>query len=90
MHVEDRNSYLAAHAGVRFLLGSIMGQAAGAMRFRPSEHGKPMLAAGSPNPDFSLSHARGMVAVAAAWLPVGVDTRLRSGRLDANEHRPRT
>ncbi|MBR1296057.1 4'-phosphopantetheinyl transferase superfamily protein [Bradyrhizobium sp. AUGA SZCCT0042] len=73
VHIEDRNSYLAAHAGVRLLLGSIVGHAADTLRFRPSEHGKPMLVSDSPNIDFSLSHARGVVAVAAARSPVGVD-----------------
>jgi 4'-phosphopantetheinyl transferase len=73
LHIEDRLSYLAAHAGARLLLGSIAGQPANALRFEPSTHGKPMLVAGPPDIDFSLSHARGAVAVAAACMPVGVD-----------------
>jgi 4'-phosphopantetheinyl transferase len=71
VHIEDRNSYLAAHAGLRFLLGSITGQPADGLRFRPSMHGKPMLVASALNIDFSLSHARGVVAVACS--PVSVD-----------------
>ena len=73
LHIEDRLSYLAAHAGARLLLASIAGRPADALRFEPSAHGKPMLVAGPPNLDFSLSHARGAVAVAAACMPVGVD-----------------
>ncbi|UPK01069.1 4'-phosphopantetheinyl transferase superfamily protein [Bradyrhizobium sp. 170] len=73
LHIEDRHSYLAAHAGVRLLLEGIVGQSADTLRFRPSLHGKPMLVAGPPNLDFSLSHARGVVAVAAACGLVGVD-----------------
>lgn len=73
LHIEDRHSYLAAHAGARLLLGSILGQPSDTLRFQPSVHGKPMLVAGPPDIDFSLSHARGVVAVAAARSPVGVD-----------------
>ncbi|WP_236843513.1 4'-phosphopantetheinyl transferase family protein [Bradyrhizobium icense] len=73
LHVEDRMSYLAAHAGVRLMLGRLVGQRAEALRFQPSEHGKPMLVAAPVEIDFSLSHARGAVAVAAAGMPIGVD-----------------
>jgi 4'-phosphopantetheinyl transferase len=73
LHIEDRMSYLAAHAGVRLMLGGLVGQSAEALRFRPSEHGKPMLIAAPVEIDFSLSHARGTVAVAAARMPIGVD-----------------
>jgi 4'-phosphopantetheinyl transferase len=73
LHIEDRMSYLAAHAGVRLMLGGLVGQSAEALRFRPSEHGKPMLIAAPVEIDFSLSHARGTVAVAAACMPIGVD-----------------
>ncbi|MEH2503263.1 4'-phosphopantetheinyl transferase [Bradyrhizobium sp. AZCC 1578] len=73
LHIEDRMSYLAAHAGVRLMLGRLVGQPAEALRFQPSEHGKPMLVAGPVEIDFSLSHARGSVAVAAARMPIGVD-----------------
>jgi 4'-phosphopantetheinyl transferase len=73
VHIEDRMSYLAAHAGVRLMLGGLVGQPAEALRFQPSEHGKPMLVAGRAKIDFSLSHARGAVAVAAARMPIGVD-----------------
>jgi 4'-phosphopantetheinyl transferase len=73
LHIEDRMSYLAAHAGARLLLGKLVGQPADALRFEPSAHGKPLLVAGPANLDFSLSHARGAVAVAAACMPVGVD-----------------
>lgn len=73
LHIEDRHSYLAAHASVRLLLASIVGQSADTLRFRPSTHGKPMLVAGPPGIDFNLSHARGVVAVAAAYSPIGVD-----------------
>ncbi|MDE5457031.1 4'-phosphopantetheinyl transferase superfamily protein [Bradyrhizobium sp. CSA112] len=73
LHIEDRMSYLAAHAGARLLLGRLIDQPADALRFEPSAHGKPALVGGPANLDFSLSHARGAVAVAAAGMPIGVD-----------------
>jgi phosphopantetheinyl transferase len=72
-HVEDRMSYLAAHAGVRLLLGAMAGQPADRVRFETSLLGKPRLVDAPIGLDFSLSHARGAVAVAAAYMPIGVD-----------------
>ncbi|WP_176721840.1 4'-phosphopantetheinyl transferase superfamily protein [Bradyrhizobium sp. LMTR 3] len=73
LHIEDRLSYLAAHAAVRLMLGGLVDQPPEALRFQPSEHGKLMLVAGPVEIDFSLSHARGTVAVAAARMPIGID-----------------
>ena len=73
LHIEDRMSFLAAHAGTRLLLARLVNKPAAALRFEPSAHGKPTLVAGPADLDFSLSHARGAVAVAAACMPVGVD-----------------
>ncbi|MCA6119167.1 4'-phosphopantetheinyl transferase superfamily protein [Bradyrhizobium sp. WSM 1738] len=72
-HLEDRMSYLAAHAGARMLLGRLIDVPAKTLRFEPSAHGKPALVAGPADFDFSLSHARGAVAVAAARMSIGVD-----------------
>ena len=72
-HAEDRMSYLAAHAGARLLLAAVTGQAADRMRFETSPLGKPRLVDAPAGLDFSLSHARGAVAVAAAYMPIGVD-----------------
>ena len=73
LHIEDRMGFLAAHAGARLLLGAIAGRAADGLRFEQSALGKPVLVDAPTNLDFSLSHARGAVAVAAAHMPVGVD-----------------
>ncbi|WP_249139743.1 4'-phosphopantetheinyl transferase family protein [Bradyrhizobium japonicum] len=73
LHVEDRLSYLAAHAGARLLLGAITGRPVDALQFERSALGKPVLIDAPPGLDFSLSHARGAVAVAAAYMPIGVD-----------------
>ncbi|KRR18065.1 hypothetical protein CQ14_41065 [Bradyrhizobium lablabi] len=73
LHIEDRMGYLAAHAGARLLLGAIAGRAADGLRFEQSALGKPVLVDAPAELDFSLSHARGAVAVAAAHMPIGVD-----------------
>lgn len=73
LHVEDRMSYLAAHAGARLLLGALTRRAADRVRFETSPLGKPRLVDSPKGLDFSLSHARGAVAVAAAYMPIGVD-----------------
>jgi len=73
LHVEDRMSYLAAHAGARLLLGALAGQAADRVRFETCPLGKPRLVDAPTGLDFSLSHARGAVAVVAAYMPIGVD-----------------
>jgi len=70
---EDRLSFLAAHAGARLLLGALAGQPADRVRFETSPLGKPRLVDAPTGLDFSLSHARGAVAVAAAYMPIGVD-----------------
>ncbi len=72
-HHEDRRSYLAAHAGARLILGHVVGRPPSALRFGASANGKPVLLLNPQEIDFSLSHARGAVAVAAAHMPIGVD-----------------
>jgi phosphopantetheinyl transferase len=72
-HHEDRRSYLATHAGARLILGHAVGRAPNALQFGPSANGKPVLLVHPQEIDFSLSHARGAVAVAAARMPIGVD-----------------
>ncbi|MGX1324729.1 4'-phosphopantetheinyl transferase [Bradyrhizobium sp. USDA 377] len=73
LHVEDRMSYLVAHAGARLLLGALAGRAADRVQFETSPLGKPRLVDAPTGLDFSLSHARGAVAAAAAYMPIGVD-----------------
>jgi 4'-phosphopantetheinyl transferase len=73
LHHEDRRSYLAAHAGARLILGHVVGRPPDALQFSVSANGKPVLLAHPREVDFSLSHARGAVAVAAGRMPIGVD-----------------
>lgn len=73
VHEEDRRSYAAAHGGARRLLARILQQPPEALRFSTSAYGKPILSPPVSALDFNISHARGVVAVAVAQRPVGVD-----------------
>ncbi|MDE1917943.1 MAG: 4'-phosphopantetheinyl transferase superfamily protein [Sphingomonadales bacterium] len=76
---EDRWSYCAAHAGLRLLLGRILGEGPRQIRFATGAKGKPVLCASHTPPGlaerlhFNISHTRGLVAVALSGSPVGVD-----------------
>jgi len=74
----DRWSFAAAHAGLRALLGPMMGCPPEALRFAPGANGKPYLEQEGPDAvQFSISHARGCVAVAVAKCAVGIDVEQR-------------
>ncbi len=75
-HDADRLAYAAAHGLLRRLLSDLAGRAPQAWRFVRTPTGKPCLdrTGGAPDLRFSLSHARGMVACAAAEdIELGVD-----------------
>jgi 4'-phosphopantetheinyl transferase len=68
----DRHSYIAAHGLLRLFLGAWMGRAPHQLAFNPGTWGKPALVRGGA--PFSISHTRGMVAVAVSpHGDVGVD-----------------
>jgi len=71
----DRRAYVAAHALLRARLSERAPSIAPAQwRFGATPHGKPFLLSPLAGVDVSLSHTRGMAAVAiAAGLDVGVD-----------------
>ncbi len=76
----DRWSFAAAHGGLRVLLASMLDCAPQALRFASAPRGKPHLDGGGPRAgalQFSMSHARGCVAVAVARCAVGVDVERR-------------
>jgi phosphopantetheinyl transferase (holo-ACP synthase) len=72
---DDRDSYIAAHALLRRVLGSLTRMSPADLSFVSSARGKPSVArAPGPIPSFSLSHTRGAVAVATGTAScVGVD-----------------
>ncbi|WP_052863977.1 4'-phosphopantetheinyl transferase family protein [Streptomyces niger] len=76
----DRNRFLAAWVLVRLVLGEKLGRDPAALRFDRScthcgapGHGKPVVEAGAPGLDFSLSHAGGLAVVAVSDRAVGLD-----------------
>jgi 4'-phosphopantetheinyl transferase len=75
----DRWSFAAAHAGLRLLLGPMMGCAPRALRFTADTRGKPGLDRDHHGAaaHFNISHTRGCVAIAVAGSPVGVDVEQR-------------
>ncbi|MEU0400111.1 4'-phosphopantetheinyl transferase superfamily protein [Streptomyces sp. NPDC006197] len=79
-HQADRDAYAAAHVGLRMLLGLYLDMSPDRVRIirRPcpnpgcgKPHGRP--AVGGDEIHFSLSHTRGLVLLAFADSPVGVD-----------------
>ncbi len=80
----DRRAYVAAHALLRVSLSKQAHVAPADWRFETTPHGKPFLASPPRDLRFSLSHTRGMAAVAIALsLDVGVDVEGSSGARDA-------
>ena len=76
----DRWSFAAAHAGLRVLLGPMVGCAPHALRFAAGTNGKPCLDYARHHGavvQFNISHTRGCVAVAIAGCPIGVDVEQR-------------
>jgi 4'-phosphopantetheinyl transferase len=74
--VQDRNSYIAAHALLRAMLAETGGLAPSEWRFEIAAGGKPEIdrSLGRPDLRFSLSHARGMAACAVGRFDdLGVD-----------------
>ncbi len=76
----DSWAFAAAHAGLRALLGSMLGCAPQALLFAAGPNGKPhIIHKGRRDAvQFSISHTRGCVAAAIARSAVGIDVeRLR-------------
>ncbi|MFJ3669672.1 4'-phosphopantetheinyl transferase family protein [Streptomyces sp. NPDC090106] len=77
-HDRDRDAYVVAHAGLRGVLSVVLGVRAEALPLAREPcagcggpHGRPVLR--TPGVHFSLSHSGGLVLVALAPAPVGVD-----------------
>ena len=75
----DRWAFAAAHAGLRRLLGPMLGCAPRALRFRADVNRKPYLDHNGRYATLqcSISHTRGCVSVAVAGRAVGVDVERR-------------
>ncbi|WP_460627593.1 4'-phosphopantetheinyl transferase family protein [Intrasporangium mesophilum] len=77
---DDRRRYTVAHASLRVILGARLGVAPECLRFGRDPcpvcggpNGRPTLMDSAASLHFSLSHAGGLVAVAVASAPVGID-----------------
>ncbi|MET4924703.1 4'-phosphopantetheinyl transferase superfamily protein [Streptomyces sp. PSRA5] len=86
-HRRDRSMYLAAHVGLRLLLGDRLGVHPRDLRFGRDRcahcggpNGRPILLDRPGGPHFSLSHCAGITLVAVADVPVGVDVERLPGR----------
>src|SRR5262249_27359718 len=75
----DRWSFAAAHAGLRVLLGAMVGRAPKLLRFAIGANGKPSLVRDCHGADvqFNISHARGCLAIGIAGCRVGIDVERR-------------
>jgi hypothetical protein len=75
----DRWAFAAAHAGLRCLLGPMLGCSPCMLRFRADVNGKLYLdhSGQYATVQFSISHTRGCVSVAVAGRAVGVDVERR-------------
>ena len=72
----DRLRFVAAHAGLRLVLGGLLGIEASAIALVKDGNGKPRLA-GKPPVFFNLSHSHGLAAVAvSAHFEVGLDIEM--------------
>jgi 4'-phosphopantetheinyl transferase len=74
---EDRARHATAHALLRLVLGRLLDRRPAQLRFERTcpqcgePHGKPRVI--GDGPEFSLTHSGGIVGVAVAEVPVGVD-----------------
>jgi 4'-phosphopantetheinyl transferase len=81
-HADDRRAYIAAHGLLRVALADVCDAEARMLRFGRAPDGRPFLVNGPSGLNFSLSHSRSVVAVAAAWdVAVGVDVEDVPGRI---------
>ena len=87
----DLSSFIAAHAGLRAMLGAALGIRPVDVRITRDPQGKPHLCTDQQvstpgdNLHFNISHTRGLVAVALAGRPVGIDVETPAEILDRDQ-----
>jgi 4'-phosphopantetheinyl transferase len=79
-----RRRFVAAHGGLRRLLGIALDQDPAVIRFETGPQGKPFLAvSGEMDLQFNLSHSENLALVAVTTgQAVGIDLELKKGDLD--------
>ena len=86
----DRSNFVAAHAALRAMLGAALNVRPLDVHISCGPHGKPHLCV-HKHPEacrrlhFNISHTRGLVAVALAGRPVGIDVEVPT-RLAERDH----
>jgi 4'-phosphopantetheinyl transferase len=87
----DLSSFIAAHAGLRTMLGAALGIRPVDVHITRDAQGKPHLytdrqgSTPGGNLHFNISHTRGLVAVALAGCPVGIDVETPDAILDRDQ-----
>lgn len=89
---DDRQRHLAAHGGLRLLLGSRLGIPPAHVRLGRADcplcggpHGRPVVLGVEGAPEVSMSHCEGMVLLALAAAAVGIDVEPASRAAVADE-----
>ena len=86
----DRSNFIASHAALRAMLGAALNVRPLDVHISCGPHGKPRLCV-HKHPEacaglhFNISHTRGLVAVALAGCPVGIDVEVPT-RLAERDH----
>ncbi len=74
-NVADRDSYVATHGVLRYLLSKYVQQSPRTLCFTDNQHGKPQLETGSNGLtiEFNISHTHQYSVIAISYTPVGID-----------------
>ncbi|MBL6456324.1 4'-phosphopantetheinyl transferase superfamily protein [Belnapia sp. T6] len=78
----DARRYVASHAALRSVLGSLLSLRPADLAFQTEAGGKPVLAEGGRGLQFSLSHAEELALIGVAARPLGVDLEWLAAPLD--------
>jgi 4'-phosphopantetheinyl transferase len=83
-HDRDRDRYLITRVMTREVLGSYLGIEPQALRFQRSPTGKPELECGlyTTHIEFNITHCEGLVALALAQEPVGIDAEPKNRQIE--------
>ncbi|HUS08384.1 MAG TPA: 4'-phosphopantetheinyl transferase superfamily protein [Bryobacteraceae bacterium] len=79
-YAEDRERYVAAHAGLRRVLSGYLGAPAGALQFFGGPHGKPYIS--GSRLQFNLSYSGDLALAAVCQTETGVDIERARSNFD--------
>jgi 4'-phosphopantetheinyl transferase len=80
----DRDRYLITRVMSREIIGQYLQVEPSAVRFRRSTSGKPALANGiySNHLEFNITHCEGLIALAVAHNPIGIDAERKDRKIE--------